>query len=169
MKEKKIDFSKCKPKLHVLYPCRTVFNEKMLQSAAQRSSVRYPPIGSNGFTDALRSPLTHTNMCTHVIDCHSQSVCTVFSTVRVLYVLYVQCTCKMHCTCTCTVQRYSRVVPLNDLAFTYKIVHSYTPNECSVRGEYEYSLQTEAGYRAKSPKKEQEGPSTSLDYHCFYQ
>jgi hypothetical protein len=94
---------------------------------------------------------------------HSTCTCTLCT---LLYVhVNVQCTCKMHC--TCTVQCYSRVVPLNDLPFTYTIVHSYTPNECSVRGEYEYSLQTEAGYRAKSSKKEQEGPSTSFDNRCF--
>ena len=96
MKEKKIDFSKCKPKLHVLYPCWTVFDEKMLQSAVQRSSVRYSPIGRNGFTDALRSPMAHTNICTHMINCHSQCVCTVYSTVRVY-------TCTVHVVyCTCT-------------------------------------------------------------------
>ena len=82
-----------------------------------------------------------------------------YSTCSVLYMYIVHCTVHV---------LYSRVVQLNDLAFRYKIVHSYTQTS-AVRREYEYSLQTEAGYRAKSSKKEQEGPSTSFDNRCFYQ
>ena len=125
MKEKKIDFSKCKPKLHVLYPCWTVFDEKMLQSAVQRSSVRYPPIGRNGFTDALRSPMAHTNIYAHdqlpqpvrVYSVQHSTCIHMYSTCSVLYMYIVHCTVHV---------LYSRVVQLNDLAFRYKIVHSYT-------------------------------------------